>query len=120
MAVQLRRGDYEDFDPQKMKPAGVGVVQHNDPNTSDGKAVYVAINPGDVKRLISDLEVSDLVESSMSDALATKVDKVEGRVLSSNDYTTVEKNKLAGIATGATKMQYADSNSDGNIVISFG
>jgi len=120
MAVQLRRGDYEDFDPQKMKPAEVGVVQHNDPNTSDGKAVYVAINPGDVKRLISDLEVDDLVEASMSDALATKVDKVEGRVLSTNDYTTAEKTKLASIATGATKVQFTDSNSDGNIVISFG
>jgi hypothetical protein len=29
--------------------------------------------------------------------LATKVDKVTGKVLSSNDYTTVEKNKLAAI-----------------------
>jgi hypothetical protein len=120
MAIQLRRGDYEDFDPQKMKPAEVGVVQHNDPNTSDGKAVYVAINPGDVKRLISDLEVEDLVESSMSDALATKVDKVTGMGLSSNNYTNADKEKLAGIATGATRVQFTDSNSDGNIVISFG
>ena len=120
MAIQLRRGDYEDFDPQKMKPAEVGVVQRNDPNTSDGKAVYVAINPGDVKRLISDLEVEDLVEDSMSDALATKVDKVTGMGLSSNNYTNADKEKLAGIATGATKVQFTDSNSDGNIVISFG
>ena len=119
MAIQLRRGAYADFDPQKMKPAEVGVVQRNDPNTSDGKAVYVAIQPGDVKRLISDLEVSDLVESSMADALATKVDKVEGRVLSSNDYTTAEKTKLAGIATGATRVQFTDINNSGNIVISF-
>lgn len=120
MSIQLRRGAYANFDPQKMKPAEVAVVQSGDPSSADGKAVYVAISPGDVKRLISDLEVDDLVESSMSDALATKVDKVEGRVLSSNDYTTVEKNKLAGIATGATKVQFTDSNSDGNIVISFG
>lgn len=32
-----------------------------------------------------------------------KVDKVEGKDLSTNDYTTDEKNKLAGIATGANK-----------------
>lgn len=120
MAIQLRRGAYADFDPQKMRPAEVGVVQMNDPNTSDGKAVYVAINPGDVKRLISDLEVEDLVEASMSDVLATKVDKVTGMGLSSNNYTNAEKTKLAGIATGATKVQFTDSNSDGNIVISFG
>lgn len=33
----------------------------------------------------------------------TKVDKVNGKGLSTNDYTTTEKNKLEGIETGATK-----------------
>ena len=33
----------------------------------------------------------------------TKVDKVSGKGLSTNDYTTDEKNKLAGIETGANK-----------------
>ena len=32
-----------------------------------------------------------------------KVDKIEGKGLSTNDYTTAEKNKLDGIATGANK-----------------
>ena len=40
----------------------------------------------------------------------TKVDKVEGKGLSTNDYTTTEKNKLAGIATGAEVNQNAFSN----------
>ena len=35
--------------------------------------------------------------------LSNKVDKVSGKGLSTNDYTTAEKNKLAGIATGANK-----------------
>lgn len=35
--------------------------------------------------------------------LGTKVDKVDGKGLSTNDYTTAEKNKLAGIAEGANK-----------------
>lgn len=33
--------------------------------------------------------------------LAKKVDKVDGKGLSTNDYTTAEKTKLSGIATGA-------------------
>lgn len=36
-------------------------------------------------------------------ALNAKVDKVDGKGLSTNDYTTAEKEKLAGIETGATK-----------------
>lgn len=39
----------------------------------------------------------------LDEALATKVDKVMGKGLSTNDYTTAEKNKLAGIAEGANK-----------------
>ena len=35
--------------------------------------------------------------------ISGKVDKVDGKGLSTNDYTTTEKTKLAGIAEGATK-----------------
>ena len=41
--------------------------------------------------------------SAVNDKLNEKVDKVAGKVLSSNDYTTTEKEKLAGIAIGANK-----------------
>jgi hypothetical protein len=43
------------------------------------------------------------VVSSLPFADANKVDKVAGKGLSTNDYTTTEKNKLAGIAEGANK-----------------
>ena len=39
----------------------------------------------------------------IKDKLNNKVDKVEGKDLSTNDYTTAEKDKLAGIASGANK-----------------
>lgn len=49
----------------------------------------------------------DLTE--ISDKIDEKVDAVSGKGLSTNDYTTAEKNKLAGIATGAEVNQYAFS-----------
>jgi len=42
--------------------------------------------------------------------LNKKVDKVDGKGLSTNDYTTAEKTKLAGIAEGAEVNQNAFSN----------
>ena len=39
--------------------------------------------------------------AAMNSALAGKVDKVSGKQLSTNDYTTTEKNKLANIAANA-------------------
>ena len=41
------------------------------------------------------------VLTKVKEKLAGKVDKVSGKQLSTNDYTTTEKNKLAGIAAGA-------------------
>lgn len=40
-------------------------------------------------------------ESETDNLLTNKVDKVSGKGLSTNDYTTTEKNKLAGIEAGA-------------------
>lgn len=71
MAIQLRRGVYADFDPQKMKPAEVAVVQEDDPTSHDGKAVYVAISPGDVKRMAVLDELQDEVYNQIDTAIST-------------------------------------------------
>lgn len=42
--------------------------------------------------------------------LANKVDKVAGKGLSTNDYTTFEKTKLSGIETGAEVNNISDAN----------
>lgn len=52
-----------------------------------------------------------LVKNSLDD----KVDKVSGKGLSTNDFTTTLKNKLDGITAGATKVESSTTN--GNIKI---
>lgn len=44
-----------------------------------------------------------LYDEKIKQVIGGKVDKDGSKVLSTNDYTTAEKNKLAGIASGATK-----------------
>ena len=41
--------------------------------------------------------------------LSGKVDKVEGKGLSANDYTDEDKAKLAGVAAGATKVEASET-----------
>lgn len=48
--------------------------------------------------------------TTIATQIGGKVDKVSGKGLSTNDYTTNEKNKLAGIAAGAEVNQNAFSN----------
>ena len=81
--------------------------------TINGKALSsnVTLSAGDIH--LSSEGTSDTVDvavSAVKDDLENKVDKVDGMGLSTNDYTTAEKTKLAGIADGAEVNQNAFSN----------
>lgn len=43
----------------------------------------------------------DMIDNAVSDLSGNKVDKVDGKQLSTENYSTEEKNKLNGIASGA-------------------
>ena len=60
----------------------------------------VKTSNGDIVPIYPNTKIENV--DSLQTALNSKVDKVSGKGLSTNDYTTTEKNKLAGIASGAT------------------
>lgn len=51
MAIQHRRGAYTNYDPTKMVPGEIAIVQSGDPIATDGKAAYVAFTAGEAKRM---------------------------------------------------------------------
>lgn len=57
-------------------------------------------------------EAIEGVEGRTTSALALKVDKVDGKQLSTNDYTTAEKTKLQGVAANANN--YVHPTTAGN------
>ena len=56
-----------------------------------------------VDSALSDTSANPVENKAVKAAVDAKVDKVDGKGLSTNDYTTAEKEKLAGIAEGANK-----------------
>lgn len=60
MAIQNRGGDYADFDPNKMVPREIAFIRSGDPNSVDGKSVYVCFEVGNVKRFAT---YEDMVEN---------------------------------------------------------
>lgn len=54
---------------------------------------------GSVAKTVKD--AVDAAQATLQGNIDKKVDKVEGKVLSTNDYTTAEKTKLEGITSGA-------------------
>jgi len=95
------------------------------PATGSAKVLYVAKNNNKLYRWDTSayVEVSPQLASSwgsitgnlasqvdLQGALDNKVNTESGKGLSTNDYTTTEKNKLAGIAAGAEVNVNADWN----------
>lgn len=63
-----------------------------------------------VMELAAAMENNKDAIDALTEIAGKKVDKVDGKGLSTNDYTTEEKNKLAGIAAGAEVNVQSDWN----------
>ena len=70
MAIQHRRGVYSKFDPSKLVPGEWAVVQSDDPNASDGKAAYICLTAGTVKRITTAEELAAF-DANISAAINT-------------------------------------------------
>lgn len=64
-----------------------------------------------LKELADAISSNESVVSALNSAIGNKVDKVSGKGLSTNDYTTAEKTKLSGIASGANNYTHPSSHS---------
>lgn len=75
-----------------------------------GVASGVAATPKAVNIVLEIASGAEETANEARAALANKVDKVTGKGLSANDYTTAEKTKLAGIATGANNYVHPSAH----------
>lgn len=100
MAIQFRRGLFEDFNDENMVVAEPAIVLADDENVSDGKAFYIAFGPGDVKRVLTQDELND---RNSKIAKALKMDGVTGSEVNRRAVCTTEANvaaKTASITSG--------------------
>lgn len=96
-------GNYNDLTNKLKAGSGVTITEDNTINTS--------VDLSGVTNSISELDSKIEAEISRATiAESNKVDKIVGKGLSTNDYTTNEKNKLAGIASGAEVNVQSDWN----------
>lgn len=71
--MQQRYGSYQQFqnDKQNLLPNEFASVTSGDPNTSSGKALYYAFNPGDTRRLMTAEDAENIITSATEDATQT-------------------------------------------------
>lgn len=98
-----------------------GLIEYVTSGSAEGDMVFITIDEATHKvtatitdGTITKTKLAAEIQEVLDD-VANKVDKVEGKGLSTNDYTDAEKTKLAGVAEGATKVEA--STTEGNIKI---
>lgn len=67
MAIQTRRGNYADFDPDKMLPGELATVTSGDPGAKDGRSVYACFAAGDVKRMATYEDMEENIDRATQD-----------------------------------------------------
>ena len=68
MAITHRKGNYNDYDPSRMRPAEFGVTLANDPKAVDGKAVHIAFAAGEDKTLMTFEDAEKMIEVAAEEA----------------------------------------------------
>lgn len=100
MAIQNRRGVYDDFDPSKMVEGEWAVVQSGDPNSERGRSVYMAFQNGEVERMATYEDMSYNIDSKTADIQATLTQNVSQAITDANSATNAA-NSAASDASDA-------------------
>ena len=80
MAIQVRRGNYADFDPDKMLPGEWATATSGDPNADDGIAVYMCFKAGKVKRMATYDDMKQNIEDATSDVADDVAEQLEENI----------------------------------------
>jgi hypothetical protein len=101
-----------------MAATDMNAVVHVKDANGNVNNIYPATKIANVEGLQSALNAK-ADSTTVTNQLSGKVDKVTGKGLSTNDYTTTEKNKLAGIANNANAYTLPDATTSvkGGVII---
>lgn len=126
MAILVRRDDYGDFDPSKLRAGEWAAVLEDDPDTKDGKAIYMCFAAGNVKRMATYEDMKDNMENltdDMLEFLTADVQKViqqatqivnEGNIVISNSKEAIKNTEAAtnNANDAAIEIQQKAENGD--------
>ena len=110
MAIQMRRGDYADFDPTKLVAGELAVVTSGDPNSDTGRALYICFEPGVVKRVTDYEDLIDQINAATQEIQQRFTSSVEQSARDALSFAE-SASSSAGTASSASESATAASQS---------
>lgn len=126
MAITNRKGKHADFDPSKLRAGEWAVVMMDDPDTKDGKSVYLCFSAGTVKRMATYEDMRDSIgnlNDEMMEELTADIQKViqqaaqminEGNVVISNSREVMEQADAAAKKADAAAVDIQQKAESGD------
>lgn len=113
MAITMRHGPYNKFDPQKLRTGEIAVVTEGDPHASDGKAIYQCFSPGDVKRMATYEDMLDQIDEAGGDAIDNHIEQKVGTALKAcEDATKAAQDAKTNADKAVSSANTAASSAD--------
>lgn len=101
MALQNRYGDYSNFDPDKMVTGEIAVVVSGDPNSENGRSVYVCFAPGIVKRFTTYSDFESEIQNATEDVQNQFTEEIRLTIESAVEETARATNAAEAAQTAA-------------------
>ena len=96
MAITHRKGDYNDYDPSRMRPAEFGITLMNDPKAVDGRAVHIAFAAGEDKTLMTFEDAEGMIEDAAEEATAAATSQAQQYATNSQNSATESRSYAKG------------------------
>jgi ribosomal protein S20 len=103
MALQFRKGQYEQFDPNKLLPGEMAVVLSGDPATSTGRSVYICFEPGAVKRFVTYEDFETELQAATAELQQEFSDTMQQKIDTAVTEAVNAANKAANAASSAAE-----------------
>jgi len=115
MAIQIRRGAYEDFDPNEMLAGELAMVQSGDTASSTGRSIYACFEPGVVKRLADYEDLGDQI----AEAGGIYIDDIRTTVNNAQSATAAAQTAAESANTAAEAARQAAASDVSNKTVTF-
>lgn len=113
MAITMRHGPYNKFDPQKLRTGEIAAVTEGDPHASDGKAIYQCFSPDDVKRMATYEDMADQIEEAGGEVIDNHIEEKVGVALKAcEDATKAAQDAKTNADKAVSSANTATSSAD--------
>lgn len=112
MAIQMRRGAYDRFDPSRLLPGEWAIVVSGDSSSDGGRAVYVCFAPGVTKRVATVEDMATIIANAEPELAQRIVDYATSKTIDAESRRVTAETARAAAETKRASAESARASAE--------